>query len=168
MSPTSVPMTVATRAARSPTVNETRAPHTISLKMSWPMSFVPSRCWADGRSNGTPTPSVGSYGATRGANTAANAMLPTRSAPVTVSFEGRGIRAVQPESGSATGGLATGPHPRVEHRIDELDHQIGRDHSERRDDEAGLKQRVIARDDGLEDEPSQSGVREDRLDDNGA
>src|SRR5687768_10339712 len=165
MSPTRVPMTVATSAARRPTVNETRAPHTISLKMSWPMSFVPSRCLADGRSNGKPTPRVGSYGATKGANTAANAMLPTRSAPVIVSFEGRGIRAVRAGSGKVIGGLAMRPHARVEHRVHELDQQIGRDHGERRDDEAGLQQRVVAGDDGLEDEPPQPRVREHRLDD---
>src|SRR5687767_11272000 len=141
------------RAARSPMLSETRAPQTISLKMSWPMSFVPSRCRSDGVSNGSPVDSVGSYGATRGAKTPASAI------PVRVIFDGRGRRrAPVAGSGSATGGLAMYADPWIEERVHELDEKVGGDDRERRDDEAGLEQRIVSRDHGLEQEPPQARI----------
>ena len=54
MTPTRVPITMASAAAVKPMLSDTRVPTINSDRMSCPMSFVPSQCAALGAENGAP------------------------------------------------------------------------------------------------------------------
>jgi len=58
--PTAVPIATAAEAATRPIVSEVAAPASSSESRSWPMSLVPSQCWALGGRYGAATIASGS------------------------------------------------------------------------------------------------------------
>src|SRR2546422_80839 len=152
--PSSVPSVPATPMATSETTSEIRLPQMMRLSTSRPKRSVPSGC------SGLPpsiqiggidflmrSPSVGLWGARYGANTAA-----TTSAART--------RPANHGSRRLRGDMA---NPRVEVAVEQVHAQIAGEIEGAQHQHAGLHDGVVARGDGLEDQPPQPRPREDGL-----
>ena len=76
-------MSIVTSAAAKPTTSDTRAPYIISVSMSTPASSRPIGWLADGGANGSPTFSLGPYGAMYGARIAIRIIATSTTRPKT-------------------------------------------------------------------------------------
>src|SRR5262245_35999932 len=151
MRPSGTPRAAAVPIEITPTRTETDAPWTIRLRMSRPRSSVPRRCRALGPVRRSTFISVGEYGASHGAATAASATSPTTAS----------ARAV-------TSALRLEPDARVQPHVGQV-HQEVDDHERRgHQQDHRLDDRVVAVLDRREGEAADARPREDLLDHEGA
>src|SRR6266446_1532175 len=159
ISPSSVPNVPATPMATIEARSEIRLPQMIRLSTSRPKRSVPSGCSRSPRSIHTGgmdfcvmSPSVGLWGARYGANTAVKTSA---------------ARTMPGNHGSESLGTGT-PDPRVEIAVQHVHEEVARQVERAQHEHAGLHDRIVARGDRLEDQPSEARPGEHGLGDDGA
>src|SRR5882724_718941 len=157
--PSSVPSVPATPMATSETTSEIRLPQMMRLSTSRPKRSVPSGCSGFPRSiqmGGIDflmrSPSVELWGARYGANSAVTTRAPRMRPENQGSCRLRGVMA----------------NPRVEIAVEQVHEQIAGEIEGAQHQHARLHDGVVARGDGLEDQPAQPRPREDGLRDHRA
>src|SRR5579883_1769484 len=168
--PSAPPARVPRSGARRPTASELRAPKTRRERTSRPRLSVPRRWAALGPARRAK--SVILLGSASGSRLARIAM--------------RMMKAIQPTASQKTGPMprrrlgasATPPislassaamaNPGVEHGIEHVDHEIDEHEGDRDKEHRALQDDEVAGVDRFDDEPAETGQREDGLDDDGA
>src|SRR5215471_3101505 len=170
-----------------PTTSDSRAPYTTRLSTSRPTSSVPNQCVALGRLRRTATSIRAGSPAMNGASTATTEIATMITAPASVILRRdnreshRGIaRDSRVASASSIGRLAgsltamrTAPdcspvlHARIDHEVREVDREVN-EHGHARDAQYdALDDGIVTSQYGRDDESSETGDVEDRLDDDG-
>src|SRR5687768_15860069 len=151
------PATRATRMEAPAIPSETRTPWTIRDNTSRPKRSVPSRWPALGGANICAAPTaVGEYGATRSASAPARTMRPSTTHAPTNS----GLRSARrADAGSATA------QPRIERGVEEVHGEVQEHEDGAEEEDDPLHDRVVALEDGVQQEPADARQREDVLHD---
>src|SRR5262245_34201425 len=177
---------MASRIEKTPACIEMRAPQTTREKLSRPRSSVPNGCAHVGALRICfQSPWIGSTVAIHGASTAITTNSSTVTAPAAdtgrlrvrrqARRNGPAGRSADTLAGAAavTGELgvtdrAPDADARVEQRVRYVHQQVDQHVGAGGDEHHALDQRVVAREDRLDDEPTEAGNDEDLLGDDGA
>src|SRR5919201_3194510 len=176
--PASMPSTPPAMAAMAtdtkPATSDTRVPQMTRLNTSRPTLSVPSQCARPGRARLLPRfCASGSYGASSGAASAMTMAASSTAAPNGASRARVARRsASQRRSRTVTASRVTSarsanPDSGIDPAIQQVDEQIAHDEAERDQQDHALDERIVAREDRVDDEPSHARQREDVFRDDG-
>src|ERR1051326_6698915 len=181
MAPSATPITPEISTTMTAITSETRAQKNSGEKISRPTASVPSTCGPSSHCGGFNARSrfcaFGSNGASHGASAPATMRVSTMAPPMPTFGLSSGRIArhrlartgrAASETATSTATLLSKADPRIDKTVQDVDHEVDGDKSQRIDDDGPGDQRVVARLDGGNEQRAAAGPSEPRLDDDRA